>query len=126
MKYSVSILLLTVVCLTGCNSIQRKEKFMSAAGFKTLIPSTPAQVAQLKSLPQGKLIPVSKKGKTVFLFADSSNNLMMIGNQSQYSTYKQYCIQYNIQQDKLAAAELNADASYEWGAWGGFMGPGFY
>jgi hypothetical protein len=44
----------------------------------------------------------------------------------QYQQYQQYTLQYKIQQDKVEAASLNADADYEWGAWGGMMGPGFY
>lgn len=97
---------------------------MSAAGFRTIVPSTPTQIAQLKTLPQGKLTPINKKGKTFFLFADSINNCLLIGNQSQYNTYQQYCLQYKIAQDKLSAASYNADAWDEWG--GPFWGPGFY
>ena len=122
--------LLTVILLTGCTSTQKKETLMSAAGFRTVIPSTPKQIAQLKTLPQGKVVPVTKKGKTFFLFADSEHNTLLIGDQKQYTAYQQYALQYKIQQDKLATASLNADASSEWGAWGGIdgpmWGPGFY
>jgi len=130
MKPFIPLLILSSICLLGCSSIHQKEQFMSAAGFRTVIPSTPAQIAQLKTLPQGKVIPVVKKGKTVFLFADASNNFLLIGNQQQYTTYKQYCLQYKLQQEKVAAATLNADAGAEWGPWGGvngpFWGPCFY
>ncbi len=116
--------------LSACSNINQKEQFMSAAGFRTVIPTTPKQIAQLKSMPQGKVIPVTKKGKTAFLFADAAHNTLMIGNQSQYSAYQQYCLHYKIVEDKENAAALNADAA-EWGGWDGgfggpFMGPGFY
>jgi len=114
---------------TGCAS-QSKVTLLSAAGFRTVVPNTPAQIAQLKTMPQRKVIPVVKKGKTVFLYADASSNVLLIGNQKQYTQYQQYNLQYKIQKDKEATAALNADAGEEWNAWGGldgpFWGPCFY
>lgn len=123
MKRPLSLLLLTgIILLSGCTS-QSKVTLLSAAGFRTIVPSTPAQVAQLKSMPQRKVVPVVKKGKTVFLYADASNNMLLIGNQKQYSQFQQYNLQYKIQQDKVAAAAMNADAGADWDAWGGLAGP---
>jgi hypothetical protein len=122
------ITLLSALLVTGCSTGQNKERLLSASGFKTVVPTTQKQVAQLKTLPQLQVIPVTKKGKTIFMFADSKRNLLLIGNQKQYQQYQQYSLQYHIQQDKVEAASLNADAS-EWGGWGGmggFWGPGFY
>jgi hypothetical protein len=129
MKTPLSLLILCAILLTGCAS-QSKVTLLSAAGFRTVVPNTPAQISQLKSMPQRKVIPVVKKGKTVFLYADAANNSLLIGNQKQYQQFQQYNLQYKIQQDKEAAAALNADANAEWGAWGGldgpFWGPCFY
>jgi hypothetical protein len=122
------ITLLSALLVTGCSTGQNKERLLSASGFKTVVPTTQKQVAQLKTLPQLQVIPVTKKGKTIFMFADSKRNLLLIGNQKQYQQYQQYSLQYHIQQDKVEAASLNADAS-EWGGWGGmggFWGPEFY
>ena len=129
MKSFILPLLIAVLAISGCSPGQDKETLLGAAGFRTVVPNTPAQIAQLKTLPQLKVIPVIKKGKTRFLFADSSRNMLMIGNQKEYTAYQQYALQYKIQEDKEAAAALNADAA-EWGCWGGFggpfWGPGFY
>jgi hypothetical protein len=119
-----ALLLIPVLILTGCSSGQNKEVLMSAAGFRTIVPSTPAQVSQLQTIPQGKIIPISKKGKTFFLYADARNKTLLIGNQQQFTTYQQYVRQYKLQEDKVEAADMNADY---WGGWGGgFWGPGFY
>jgi len=124
------VTLLSAILLVGCSTGQNKETLLNAAGFRTVIPTTQKQIAQLKTLPQLKVIPVTKNGKTVFMFADSTRNVLLIGNQKQYTAYQQYALQYKIQQDKLATASLNADADNEWGAWGGmggaFWGPCFY
>jgi len=129
MKSFTLPLLLAVLTLVGCSTSQNKETLLSAAGFRTVVPTTPSQISQLKTLPQLKVIPVSKKGKTVFMFADSSRNMLLVGNQKEYTAYQQYALQYKMQQSKESTAALNADAS-EWGCWGGFggpfWGPGFY
>jgi hypothetical protein len=122
------VTLLSAGLLAGCSTGQNKERLLSASGFQTVVPTTQKQMTQLKTLPQLQVIPVTKKGKTIFMFADSKRNLLLIGNQKQYQQYQQYSLQYHIQEDKVEAASLNADAS-EWGGWGGmdgFWGPGFY
>lgn len=127
MKQILPLLGVATLLLTGCAS-HSKETLLSAAGFRTIVPSTPAQIAQLKSMPQYKVIPVSKNGKTVFMYADAARNSLLVGTQKQYQQFQQYHLQYKIQEDKEDAAALNADAA-EWGSWGGmdgFWGPGFY
>jgi hypothetical protein len=129
MKFSTLSILATAVILTGCSTARNQEMLLSAAGFKTIVPTTPKQIAKVKSLPQLKVVPINKKGQTFFVFADANRNTLLIGNQQQYSAYQQYALQYKIQEDKVAAASLNADAA-EWGGFGsfndGFWGPGVY
>jgi hypothetical protein len=121
------LILLTALCLVGCSSAQNHETLMSAAGFRTLLPKTPTQIAQLQTIPQGRIIPVTKKGKTLFLYADAQHHALLIGNQQQYDTYEQYLSQYKIQKMKVEAATFNADDWNGWGGYGGgFWGPGFY
>lgn len=127
-RLPILVTLFSSILLVGCSTGQNKERLLSAAGFKTVIPTSQKQITQLKTLPQLQVIPVTKKGKTIFMFADSNRNLLLIGNQQQYQQFQQYALQYKIQEDRVEAASLNADAE-EWGGWGGmggFWGPGFY
>ena len=78
-----------ILLIPGCNSLQKKEQLLGAAGFRSVTPSTPAQIAKLKSLPQGHLTPITKNGKTLFVLADAKQNRLFVGNQSQYQAYKQ-------------------------------------
>ena len=112
-----------ILLIPGCNSLQKKEQLLGAAGFRSVTPSTPAQIAKLKSLPQGHLTPIKKNGKTLFVLADAKQNRLFVGNQSQYQAYKQMRLQNQLAEDKLATADLNADASMEWNAWGGLDTP---
>ena len=121
MKKFLPVLLILLV--SGCNSLQKKEQLLGAAGFHSVTPSTPAQIAKLKSLPQGHLTPITKNGKTLFLMADVKQNLLFVGNQSQYQAYKQMQLNHQLSNDKLATKDLNSDATMEWNAWGGLDTP---
>lgn len=128
MKRLLPIAILPALLISACSSLKQKEQLMSAAGFRTVVPATPAQVAHLKSLPQDRITTVSKKGKTLFLFADAQNNRLLTGTQSQYKKYQQLRLEKKLVEEKEATAAMNADASSEWGVWGGpdalLWGPG--
>ena len=95
MKLFTLPLLLATLVLSGCSSGQNKETLLGAAGFRTIVPTTPKQITKVKSLPQLKVLPINKKGQTYFIFADASRNMLLIGNQKQYTQYQQYALQYN-------------------------------
>jgi len=109
--------------LSGCHSLQKKEQLLTAAGFRAVSPTTAQQTAHLKSLPQGRIVPVRKHGQTLFLLADAKQNRLLIGNQSEYQAYKQLRLQRQLSEDKAATTGLNADSSAEWNAWGGLDSP---
>ena len=58
-KLLLPTLLVGLLFATGCAS-QSKVTLLTAAGFRTVVPNTPAQLAQLKTMPQRKVIPVVK------------------------------------------------------------------
>jgi len=122
MKKFFPFLFLTLL-ITGCHSLQQKEQLLTAAGFRSVTPSTTAQATHLASLPQGHITPISKNGQTLFFLADAKRNCLFIGTQSEYQAYQQLRLTQQLSQDKLATAALNADATAEWNAWGGLEGP---
>lgn len=121
-KTFLSALLLPLV-LAGCNSLQKKEALLVAAGFKTVVPATPIQVQKLHAAPQGKMLTLRKDGKTLFVFADAKRNHLLIGTQRQYQAYQQLRLEKQLAGEKLAAAALNADANIDWNDWGGLEAP---
>lgn len=126
MKNTFLAVIAMTLLLAGCHSLQKKEQLLGEAGFRAVTPSTPAQEAHLKSLQaqtKGHLTPVTKQGKTLFLFADAEANRLYIGNQSEYQAYKQLRLQHQLSRDEAATTDLNADASAEWNVWGGLDSP---
>jgi hypothetical protein len=117
-----ALLFLTLSC-TGVQT-QNKENLLIAAGFKVIVPKTDTQQQKLKALPADKVTLVQKDGKTYYVFPDAANNQAYVGGPDQYQTYKQLRLQNKLANDNLEAAEMNQDASMNWGAWGGWGGMG--
>jgi hypothetical protein len=119
---ALALLFLTLSC-TGVQT-QNKENLLIAAGFKVIVPKTAAQQQKLKALPADKVTLVQKDGKTYYVFPDAANNQAYVGNPNQYQTYRQLRLENKLANDNLEAAEMNQDASMDWGSWGGWGGMG--
>jgi hypothetical protein len=119
---------LTLLMLAlGCTSTQtqNKENLLIAAGFKVIVPSTASQQQKLRALPAGKVTLVQKNGKIYYVFPDAANNQAYVGGPQQYQAYKQLRLANKLANENLEAAEMNQDASMDWGGWGGWGGPGW-
>jgi hypothetical protein len=112
----------------GCASTQSKENLLIAAGFKVIVPKTAAQEQKLKALPPDKVTLVQKNGKNYYVFPDAAHNQAYVGGPKQYQTYRQLRLEKKLANEKLEAAEMNMDASMNWGGWGGWgaWGMGWY
>ena len=118
-----------LVLAMGCASTQTqtKESMLIAAGFKVIVPHTAAQQKRLQALPPDKVTPlVHKDGNRYYVFPDAANNQAYVGGPQQYQAYKQLRLQNKLANENLEAAQMNWDASMDWGAWGGWGGLGFY
>jgi hypothetical protein len=106
--------------VVGCASTQSKENLLVAAGFKVITPKTATQEQKLKALPADKVTSVQKSGKTYYVFPDAANNQAYVGGQKQCQAYRQLRLEKKLADEKLEAAEMNLDASMDWGGWGGW------
>ena len=114
---AIALLALAVACTS--TQTQTKENLLIAAGFKVIVPKTAAQRQKLQTLPPGKVTLVQKDGKTYYVFPDASNNQAYVGGSTQYQAYRQLRLANKLANENLEAAELNQDASMDWGGWGG-------
>lgn len=120
------VLVLAVLLLGGCAShLQIKEKYLREAGFRAVTPSSPAQIAKVRSLPQGHLQQLSRNGRQLFVLADAKSNLLLVGGNRQFETYQQ--LLYAKEVDPAIVQE-KADKMLEndWGGWDGMMDPLFF
>jgi hypothetical protein len=121
----VFILLLLAV-FDGCASwdASSQEALLSAAGFKTRTPSTPAQGAMFDRMTPYTVERRERNGKILYAYADKQKHLLYIGGEAQYQQYKQLGLQKSIAESQLQAAQINEDAAlYDRAYWGPYWGP---
>lgn len=99
---------------------QRTEELLSAAGFKSVPANTQAQQARLKALPANMITMVQRHGREYFVFPDTSQNVLYVGQKSQLQKYQAL----RGEQVRLAQDEMNNPmVSPEWDEWEPWTGP---
>ena len=64
------------------------ESLLLRAGFKAKVATTAKQRQELKTLPEGKVSPVSQNEKTFYIYPDATRNQIYVGNEAEYQTYQ--------------------------------------
>jgi hypothetical protein len=111
-KQSLGLFLILAVaagCFSGCAStqVQNKESMLTEAGFRKLIPSTPAQSAMYNQMTPYKLERNTSKGKALYTYADKQKGVVYLGGDNAYQRYKQMALQKAIAEKELEASYSN-------------------
>jgi len=107
----------------GCASTKHTETYLTAAGFKLVPATTPAQEQKLKALPPGKITSIQRAGKTYYVFPDVPHNRIYLGTSNEYQEYRQILADSKIAAQDRMGAEMNADTMdpengwNDWGSW---------
>jgi hypothetical protein len=109
-----------IALVVGCAHTQQTENLLSAAGFRTVIATTPQQQQHLKTLPPYKVMRVQRNGQTHYVYADPAHNLIYVGGLFQYDQYRDLRLAKNVAAEDLQDAKLNAEDEMGWEAWGPF------
>lgn len=90
---------------TAQERAQAVEPALTAAGFRTVTPQTPAHQQQLASLPSFKLnYYVSKDGQARYWFADPSYcHCLLIGDAAAYQRYEDLSLQNQMIENQQQA-----------------------
>ena len=115
-----ALLALTAGCATTQTSTQDKESMLTAAGFKTVTPKTPAQQQKLQQLQVGQVAQIQKNGKTYYIVADPPRNVVYVGGPAEYQAYQQLRAQRQLTEDNYQTAAMYQDVAMDWGTWGGW------
>jgi hypothetical protein len=115
--------LLLVLGLPSCAThLQKKESYLKEAGFRTVKPSTPEQIAHLRSLPQGHIQRETRNGQTLYLLADASKNLLLVGGEAEHENYQEIMYAQEINSDS-ASAKFTQGLEKAWdNGWGAVLG----
>jgi hypothetical protein len=118
------VIIFVVVGFSGCagTQVQNKESLLSAAGFRTLIPSTQEQWVVYHKMTPYKLERNTFNGKMHYTYADTQKGVVYIGGEKAYARYKELGIQQSLAQKELEAsyATYLAKDNQVWGVHDGY------
>ena len=106
-----------ILALTACSNVGEKRTLLAAAGFQTIPATTPAQIARLGAIKSSKVVPMTGKKGTVYVFADKAKNALIVGSPVQYQQYRSLKLKHQHVEEKLLDAQVNMDNA-DYNAWG--------
>ena len=110
--------------MSACAAMQNQEaieteRILAAAGFRIRLADTPQKLDHLKSMTQRKIVLHQHKGKVYYVYADATScKCLYVGDEKAYGIYQKLALQKNIADEQRRAAEINTNASMNWGLWG--------
>jgi hypothetical protein len=136
MKNKLNLLVVVLIALAaGCvsnNDFLDRENAAVGAGFKTITPNSPAQLARLQQLPVDKVTRVVVAGKPYYILPDVKNNRAYVGGPKQYRAYQQFRHEQIVNAENepspspsVQVVEVN-EGWAEWDGWGPLGEPGWY
>ena len=117
----VSVFLM--LALAGCamNRNQKAvemERLLAAAGFKMRLADSESKLAQLKELPQRKLVAQDWSGKVVYVYADASNcKCAYVGDEEAYKHFQDLALERQISEEDRRATAREQPDDMEGGGW---------
>ena len=112
--------ILAAALALGCTGqMIRTERLLAAAGFQMRLANTPEREAHLKTMTQHEIVPHEENGSMRFVYADAEYcKCVYVGTEAAYQRYQKYAMKQQQTDARLQAAQMNEDASMNWGMWG--------
>lgn len=114
--------------LSSCarEQIEQREDHLAAAGFAFRPADTAERQAMLSRLPAHRFVRRMHAGQVFYVYSDPTVcGCLYVGDEGAWSRYQQYRqAQALADEQQMTAMEYN-DASWNWGAWGPWGGPGW-
>jgi hypothetical protein len=117
----ISVIL--ILALAGCamnrnQKAVKMERLLKASGFKMKTADTESKLAQLKELPQRKLVAQNWGGKVRYVYADASIcKCAYVGDEEAYKTFQDLALERQISDEDRRAAERDNPADMDGGGW---------
>ena len=109
--------------LSGCAThLQKKETVLTQAGFRAVKPQTPSQIAHFQSLPPGHIRHEEKNGQTLYMLADPTKNLLLVGGEAEYAQYQEILYAKEVEPGKKADKITKGIANIWDQGWGSVLG----
>lgn len=113
--------LILALFICGCADTMDRENMLSAAGFRTVVATTPAQRQQLQTLRQDRVTPVRHGSEIAYIYPDPQQNTLYVGHEANYQAYRKMRLQKQMADENLEAAQMWSQPTWgAWGPWGGW------
>lgn len=118
------VLLASAGLASGCATFERgkamdTERELAAAGFQIRMADTPEKLAELQGLPQRQIGPISRDGRTFFVYADAKFcKCLYAGTERAYDRYERIALVKGLVVRRQETADAFRDATLDLGAWG--------
>ena len=122
----IAVIAVSGALLSGCAAMRKDEamsveRTLAAAGFQMKFADTPERSDELATLPQRTLVPQQQDGELFYVYADPKYcKCIYVGTEKAYQRYQKLALQQKLVQERVEAAQMNDDASMDWGMWGGW------
>ena len=123
MKRSLLLLLLPTLLLSACvTHLQKKENYLKEAGFRTVKPTTPEQIAHFNSLRKNHITHETRNGQTMFMLADENKKILLVGGESEFQQYQEILYARDVEPGKKSAKFTKGIANLWNQGWGSVLG----
>lgn len=115
-------ILLIVVLMCGCAAMEKAdrdntERLLAASGFRVLPANSPTRQKALEVMSPYKIERKLKGDEVYYSYACPDQNIAYIGNQADYSKYRELELQQEIANQNTASSENAVLAAQEWNDW---------
>ncbi|HTW71120.1 MAG TPA: hypothetical protein VME47_14615 [Acetobacteraceae bacterium] len=117
----IGVTLMLAGCATPQQRAQHRENLLAAAGFVQHPANTPQRQKSLQTLPPDRVVRTVHGDRVAYMFADPLVcDCLYVGDQTAWGNYQRELLQLHIANEQETAAQLNADAEFDWdwGPWG--------
>ena len=115
--------ILLPLALSACAShLDKKEGYLREAGFRTVKPATPEQIAHFQSLRKGHISHETRNGQTLYMLADDRKNLLLVGGEPEFESYQEILYAKSVEPGKKTA-QFTKGLENVWNqGWGSVLG----
>jgi hypothetical protein len=109
--------------LIACASNQESKRLnteglLAASGFKMGLADTPEKLAQLKKLPQRKIVPQGQGDNLHYIYADAEYcKCAYVGSEAAYKQYQKFTLEKELTEEERREAERSRQRDMDWGDW---------
>jgi hypothetical protein len=118
----LAVILLPLALSACATHLDKKEGYLREAGFRTVKPSTPDQIARFQSMRKGHITHETRNGQTMFMLADDRNNTLLVGSETEFQNYQEILYAKSVNPD-TASAKFSQGLETAWNeGWGSVLG----